>query len=102
MGSSVIFVGSRPSGSPEKILHQNPHDRRGRVARTPAPMCHASSKQRFWAYADSTVPSSRSTGAASEAFRSGALAALEQFPPGCFRPGFAPVSIRVPDDLPPK
>ena len=82
--------------NPEKILRQNPHDSPVRIARSPAPMCHASSKQRFWGYVEFYGTFLQAYRTASEAFRGGDLAALEQFPPGCFRPGFAPESVRAP------
>ncbi len=79
----------KPMGA-EKILKQNPHDRPGKIAKSPAPLCHASSRRRFWKYANVYFDFVARYRAASKELRDGDLSAVDRFPPGCFLPAFRP------------
>ncbi|MGH9441975.1 MAG: hypothetical protein ACRD16_06845, partial [Thermoanaerobaculia bacterium] len=76
----------KPLGA-EKILSQDPHDSPKNFQRTPAPMCHASSRSSFWSFADAYRAFLADYRAASRALREGDRDAVDRFPPRCFRPG---------------
>ena len=75
----------KPMGA-KKILEQNPHDHPRSIAKSPAPLCHASSRGSFWRYANTYRAWVKAYQKASREFRAGDLMALGRFPPGCFLP----------------
>lgn len=75
----------KPMGA-EKILRQHPHDHPAKIAKSPAPMCHAASRASFWRYANAYRAFVKAYREASRALRAGDLGALERFPPGCILP----------------
>jgi REP element-mobilizing transposase RayT len=69
----------------QKILEQDPHDFPEKTAKSPAPPCHASSKEQWKAYKDFLRQVVALYETVSSRFRRG-LARLEEFPAYCYPP----------------
>lgn len=85
----------KPLGA-ARILRQDPHARPDKIAKSPAPLCHASSRKSFWRFANAYRTWVKAYRAASRALRGGDLAALERFPAQCFLPGIGPPAAIAP------
>lgn len=82
--------GRSPMGA-KKILAQHPHSHPSTIARSPAPMCHASSRKSFWKYANAYGAFLALFRELSERVLDGDLSALDEFPKRCFRPAPPPL-----------
>ena len=82
--------GRAPMGA-KRILAQNPHDHPASIARSPAPMCHASSRKGFWKYANAYFSFLAEYRELSDRVLEGDLSALDEFPRRCFRPAPPPI-----------
>ncbi len=80
----------RPPMGAKKILAQDPHAHPTHIARSAAPMCHASSRTSFWRYARSYGGFLAIYRDLSDRLLEGDLTALEEFPKRCFRPAPPP------------
>lgn len=77
----------RPMGA-AKILRQDPHDHPGRIAKSPAPLVHASSRERFFEYRKQYSEFVLAFRTAALRLKAGVLAAIDEFPNECFLPRF--------------
>jgi hypothetical protein len=84
----VAATGKEPLGV-ERILSAHPHSRPRKSKRSPAPLCHASSRKLRTQYRDEHTAFVDAYRQASEQFRSGNLCV--EFPGCCFRPSLPPL-----------
>lgn len=94
-------TGRAPLGR-EKVLRQNPHDAPRSIARSPAPLVHASTRvlrREYWGKYLAFVTAFH---AAAVRLKEGILEAVHEFPPGCFLPRFPfrppPIAATAPHD----